>query len=131
MRKIESRHNAVVAEYKAAARGEEPSVLLLDGAHLVSEALSSSVIVHHAVVAANLLERPELSTLVSSLERQHIETVAASPAVMAAISPVHSPSSIVALAHRSDISEAAIYTGAPGLVVIACGIQDPGNIGAV
>jgi len=47
---------------------------------------------------------------------------------MAALTPVRSPSGIVAIAERPD-NAAAMFSGEP-LVLVANDIQDPGNVGA-
>ena len=49
---ITSRHNPLVARFRDAARGDADGVMLLDGAHLVADALSAGVAIHVAVVAA-------------------------------------------------------------------------------
>jgi tRNA G18 (ribose-2'-O)-methylase SpoU len=48
---------------------------------------------------------------------------------MAALSPVRSSSAIVVIADRPDRST-AMFSGQP-LLMIAAGVQDPGNIGAI
>jgi TrmH family RNA methyltransferase len=48
---------------------------------------------------------------------------------MAAVSPVRSPSLIVALAERPQ--DGAVFAARPPLVVVACDVQDPGNLGAI
>jgi TrmH family RNA methyltransferase len=50
---------------------------------------------------------------------------------MAAASPVRSPSVIVAIAQRPQYDESRVYGGDRALVVVACDVQDPGNIGAI
>jgi TrmH family RNA methyltransferase len=64
------------------------------------------------------------------LARHHVDTLAASAPVMAAISPVRSPGSAVALAARPRDGLREVFAP-PALVVIACDVQDPGNMGAV
>src|ERR671934_93542 len=51
MRSIASRQNPIVARYRAAARGEAADVVLLDGVHLVAEALAARVPIHDVAVA--------------------------------------------------------------------------------
>src|SRR5258706_9809313 len=46
MKRITSRHNALVARFRAVARGDEPG-LLLDGPHLVAGALRSRAAISH------------------------------------------------------------------------------------
>jgi TrmH family RNA methyltransferase len=50
---------------------------------------------------------------------------------MAALSPVRSPSAVVALIDRPSAAESRVFAGAAPLVVVAADIQDPGNLGAV
>jgi TrmH family RNA methyltransferase len=129
---ITSRQNPAVVRYRAAARGDDRSRVLLDGPHLVASALAAGLKVHEAVVAAQAARDPEIAPLVDALERSQAEVTTASAAVMDAISPVRSPSGIVALAERPVAASSRIYPSSPPpLVVIAAGVQDPGNIGAI
>jgi TrmH family RNA methyltransferase len=130
---ISSRHNPIVARYRAAARGEAGDRLLLDGAHLVTDALAAGVRVRvrEAAVTATADEDDELRSLVASLERAHVEVVTVTTAVMDALSPVRSSSAIVALADRPASDGAAVYAGGVSLAVIAIDVQDPGNLGAI
>ena len=73
---ITSRQNPLVARFRAAARGET-ELLLLDGAHLVSEALNAGVLVREAVVATTAAARPEIFALTAQLTRQGVALAAA------------------------------------------------------
>jgi TrmH family RNA methyltransferase len=103
--------------------------MLLDGVHLVREALSANVRIREAAVAADAPPDSEIAQLVARLEASGIETVSAVAPVMAALSPVRSPSAIVATADRPDHA-GAMYKEKP-LLMIAAGVQDPGNLGAM
>ena len=130
MKRVTSRQNSIVERYRAAARRARAETILLDGAHLLSAALGSGVLIHHTAVTDDALARPEIQRLLDRLSRQQVETVVATPAVMAALSPVRSSSGIVALAGRPPDSGDRIY--APkALVLIAVDVQDPGNLGAI
>src|SRR5262249_22583628 len=126
MKKITSRQNALVARFRAVARGDEAGVLL-DGAHLVEEALSARAPIRHLAVTAEGLSRTEIRALVEQAERRGSDVVSVSPAVMAAVSPVRSPSDIVAIAERPPVDGDRLFSGKP-LVVVACDVQDPGNL---
>jgi TrmH family RNA methyltransferase len=54
-----------------------------------------------------------------------------SAGVLNAMSPVHSPTGVVASARMPSIVEAHLLTPAPALVLAAAGLQDPGNVGAI
>src|SRR5438128_1822570 len=97
MQSITSRKNRAVAHYRAAAAGDLDGRILLDGAHLVGEALASGIRIRDAVVAAESMDRAELRPLVEAIAGQGAEMFSASSAVMDALSPVRSPSAIVAI----------------------------------
>src|SRR3954464_13460674 len=95
---ITSRHNPLVARFRDAARGDADAVMLLDGAHLVADALAANLAIHVAAVAVAAQEIPGIHELVVRLSQRGIDVVAVSAPVMDAISPVRSASAIVALA---------------------------------
>lgn len=129
MRRVASRQNPIVQRFRAAARRESDELILLDGAHLVADALAAGVRLREAAVAADAGDNPEIARLVERLLAADVETVSAIAPVMAALSPVRSPSAIVAIAER-PANGATIFSKSP-LVMVACDIQDPGNLGAI
>lgn len=128
---ITSRQNPIVARYRAAARGDESRLMLLDGAHLVGDAVAAGLRVETVAVTPAGRADPALHNLFSALGRTSAEIAEVSEMVMDAISPVRSPSPIVALAARPASNDAAIFPSDRSLAVIAVDIQDPGNVGAV
>jgi len=128
---ITSRQNPLVARYRAAARRAAADELLLDGVHLVDEALSAGVIIRSAAVTTAAQQQADIRATVGALHRRGVEVAVVSSPVMDAISPVRSASGIVALAERPANSTARLYGGAAPLVMIAIDIQDPGNLGAI
>jgi TrmH family RNA methyltransferase len=131
MPRISSRQNALVSKYRSVAAGEEHGLLLLDGVHLVADALAAQVPLTHAVVAADAAANGEIRELIAQAERAGAAVVTATAPVMRAVSPVRSASPIVALAARPKTGEATIYRSKPPIVLVASDVQDPGNIGAM
>lgn len=129
VRRITSRQNALVAQYRAAMAGDAANLMLLDGTHLVSDALAAGIRLRHVMVAGGGLGRTDIDPLVSRADREGADVAIASAPVMAAVSPVRSPSLIVALADRPQ--DGAVFAARPSLVVVACDVQDPGNLGAI
>jgi len=129
--KISSRQNAIVLRYRAVARGDVEGMLLLDGVHLLQDALAAGVVVEHAAIDVGAAGRADISRLTKALQAKGVQTVTATAPVMGAISPVRSPTGIVAIARRPERDVADFYSGAAPLVVIAADIQDPGNLGAI
>src|SRR4029453_5067490 len=128
--RITSRQNSIVAQYRAAARGDAADVLLLDGAHLVSDALTAQIPLQHLMVAAEATESADIEPLLARAVAKHIAVAVASAKVMEAASPVRSSSPIIALASRTTLAS-DVYAVRHPLVLIACDVQDPGNLGAI
>jgi len=134
VRRITSRQNPLVARYRAVARGEVADMVLLDGVHLVADALAAGIPIHSAAVAiedAVGSANEALRILLGRLNDASVDLVDAPAPVMAALSPVQSPSAIVALAERPRHAPDQIFAGPAPLVLIVVGVQDPGNVGAI
>lgn len=131
MKTINSRHNPLVARYRAAARGEAADLVLLDGAHLLTEALDAGVPIHVVAFTSEAAERPEVAAALARLARTQTELVAVSRPVMDALSPVRSPGGVAALADRPVIDPGRVYRTPDAHVLLAIDVQDPGNVGAM
>ena len=127
---ITSRQNAIVSRFRNAARGESGDLLLLDGVHLVAEALDAGVHIREAAVMTVRNVRPEVADLAERLPGHDVPVAIVSASVMQALSPVRSPSPIVALAERPVVAGERVYRDT-SLVIVAIDIQDPGNVGAI
>src|SRR6185503_15407141 len=111
MRVISSKHNPIVAAFRALADQPDSTGtrLLLDGAHLVNDARSSGLDFETVAVASSrLTSQTEEGLLAQRLEREGIDVIEASDAVFDALSPVKSPSGIIAIAGRRGITAAEI-----------------------
>ncbi|HMF98327.1 MAG TPA: RNA methyltransferase [Vicinamibacterales bacterium] len=128
---ITSRHNPLVARFRDAARGDAGAVMLLDGPHLVGDALAAKIVVTLAAVTQASLAKPDIHELVTTLSQRGINVATVTAAVMDAISPLRSPSGIVALADRPAARMHDIYARPAPLAVLAVDVQDPGNLGAI
>lgn len=126
---ITSRRNPLVARYRAAARGEADGLLLLDGVHLIADAVRSGVTVRHAAVTHRAREQPGIHAMVSALTQSGVEVDVVAPTVIDAISPVRTSTGIVALADRPADGTSHVFDG--DIAVIGIDVQDPGNIGAI
>ena len=125
---ITSRQHAIVQAFKLAARGASDRVLL-DGWHLLRDAAAADVAV--VTVAVNgAPPSPRDAALIERLATR-CEVYSVTAAVMAAMSPVRTPSGVVALAlPRFHSLRDLLRPGLP-FVVVASDIQDPGNVGAM
>lgn len=117
--------------YRAAARGDAPGVMLLDGVHLLAEAVAAGTRVQHVAVKSTAMDITEVGALLERLSHGGCDVDAVSPGVMDALSPVRSSSTVVALAARPRPADAALFGVDSALVIVAVDVQDPGNLGAI
>ena len=129
--RISSRQNPIVNRFKAVARGEAEGLLLLDGVHLLQDALAAGIEIVNVAIDAGAVERRDISRLAEVLRGKGLDPIVATAPVMGALSPVRSPTGIVAIARRPERDVAEFYKGPAPLVLIATDIQDPGNLGAI
>jgi TrmH family RNA methyltransferase len=128
---ITSRQNPLVARFRDAAHGDAGDVMLLDGAHLVADAIAAGLRIDLAAVTPAARERPEIQQLIAALAEADVSVATVAQPVMDAVSPVRSSSGIVALAGRPVFHVERMYAGAAPLVAVAVDVQDPGNVGAI
>lgn len=126
MERIASRQNALVRQFRHVAHGEDAERMLLDGEHLIEEALASGIDIEVAAFA----ERTAGGSVARRLPNATRNVIVAD-SVLNAISPVQSPSGAVAIAKRPSSDLDRVFRGTPQLVLFLHDIQDPGNVGAI
>ena len=131
MERISSRQNALVKRFRQVAAGDPAGEwMLLDGEHLVVEALESGLEMDVLAVTEPLMNG-RLETVALDLERRGARVVIVSAPVLGAISPARQPSGVTAIARRPSTTLEQVLRAHPALVVIVNEIQDPGNVGAI
>ena len=128
MEPITSRQNPLVKRFRElATRGASNGDLLLDGEHLLREALASGVPVEVAVITARLSAAPWVMQAASA----GTKIVTVTDPVLAAVSPVRAPSGVVAIAHLNAATLERTVASRPQLLLVLNEIQDAGNVGAI
>jgi TrmH family RNA methyltransferase len=130
---IRSRQHPFVQRCRQLARGYVPETgeILLDGIHLVREALDSGLKDLTVAVRSDARTQPDVERLLEQVVAARGTIIDASTEVIAAASPVRTPSGIVAVATFSLKPIEEVFARGPALVVAAIDIQDPGNVGAI
>lgn len=125
---ISSRQHLLVQQCRLLERGDAQR-LLLDGWHLLEEALAAGLPLETVLVDVTLAETraPLLDRCVAAGARLYTGT----SQVLSAASPVHTSTGVVAVGWRPRVSLPRLLSPAPALVVAAFGLQDPGNAGAL
>jgi TrmH family RNA methyltransferase len=142
MERISSRQNAIVKRFRDLARASRTvtsaghsSEVLLDGEHLVQEALACDIPVEIAAFSDKQLNNvlSPVARIAKDVKKRGGRVLTVSEQVLAAMSPVQHPSGVVAIA-RARPTEVrvvmATVTDLP-LVLVLAGLQDPGNVGAI
>ena len=106
--------------------------MLLDGAHLVGEALDAGLGFEVILVAASRRATgSEAGRLALELERRGLPLVEADDRAFDAVSPVRSPSGIAAIGLRTASEPASLCDRPDAFVLVVADVQDPGNVGAL
>jgi len=134
MKTISSRQNPTVHTYRALAAESDPDGvrLLLDGAHLVREAHAAALRFESvAVAASHLTSGSEEGALAEALDRAGVDVAAVNERVFKAISPVRTPSGIIAITRRRPTTVTAILAQPRLFALVIVDVQDSGNLGAL
>lgn len=125
---ITSRQHPVVKEFRELAHGGGPS-MLLDGWHLLSEAVTAGLAIETVALCGPPTSAEQI--VIDRARRSGANVIEVSSTVLNAMSPVNSPTGVVASATKPKLEIGAVLRPAPALVLAALGVQDPGNTGAL
>lgn len=132
MLRLTRRQDPIVDRFRRAARRapSEPCVLL-DGEHLIRDAVTAGITLD--VVMGTHERWEQLADLLAELRAQDhpIALYEVGPAVLDAASPTKTPSGIAALARWQPAPLEETFAGQPALTIGAVDVQDPGNFGAI
>lgn len=131
---ISSRQNPIVRACRELADTPDAAGarILLDGVHLVRDADAAGYEFELVAVAASRLSTDtEEGKLAARLDMHGCPVFAVNDKAFAAMSPVRTPSGILAIARRTPSDLRALYGRADGFIVVVVDVQDPGNLGAV
>lgn len=144
MERISSRQNAIVKRFRELARSSRATPattaghaaeVLLDGEHLVQEALACDIPIDVAAFSDRQLAiaSSPVSRLARDVKKRGGRVMTVGDQVLAAISPVQNPSGVVAIARArpSDVGVVMAATSDLPVSLVLAGLQDPGNVGAV
>lgn len=126
---ITSRHHAFVQKARQVARGDE-QLAVLDGWHLIRDAVDAGIVLESVAITAEAHDEAQVQPYAARLADAGTPVLRVTSAVMQALSPVRTPSGVVALARQRPADETRLFTPPPALVLVCVDMQDPGNVGA-
>jgi TrmH family RNA methyltransferase len=128
---IRSRTNPLVKRLRALKeRASGGDLALLEGFTLVEEALASGVEIVEAALATRAAGTAAGRAITARLASAGVGVRVLDDAILASLSETETSQGLLALARRPRFDENAVYTGVP-LIVVAAGLQNPGNVGAL
>lgn len=129
--KITSRQNPLVKRFRRVRSGAEPHLILLEGVRLVEEALDSGAHFESVAFTSDLESTDRGLALKDALQRVPCRGAELNKQVMDYMSDTENPQGIAVLAVRPHFTLEQVFDREPQLLIIADGLQDPGNIGAI
>ncbi len=130
---VRSRANPLFKRLRALKqRGIRPEdeLCLLEGPKLVDEALAAGLTITEVAAASGAEERPAVAATLDALRARGVPVRRLAGNLVASLSETESTQGLVALAQRPVFEEARLFDDTP-LVLVAVGIQDPGNLGGL
>jgi TrmH family RNA methyltransferase len=132
LRRIEGRHNSLLKELRQAfSRGELTSSgeCAVEGFRIIEEAMRSGLKLRAVFVSESGQDR---AARILPQIGMHVETALLPDKLFAAVAPSKAPQGIAALVQVKKHSyEAIVGNGLAGPVLVAAGLQDPGNLGTM
>jgi TrmH family RNA methyltransferase len=113
------------------ARGIPPELVLAEGTRVLEEVLRSGCIVEAAVFSDSFGSSARERSLLEAWSRRNIRLFRVPDAIFASLSDVRTPQGALAVVHVPEPSLDEIAPGPDPLILYACGIQDPGNLGTL
>lgn len=128
--RITSVKNPIVRRFRDAAAGDVDGVIIADGAVLVGEALAAGRELIEVVTSPRMVASERGRELRRDLIARGVVSTDCSDQVLEKVSRLTTHQGVVAAVRRPNWS-AADLLGAAALVVVAAGLRDPGNLGAL
>src|SRR5256885_1729914 len=129
--KITSRQNPLVKRFRAVRAGSEHHHILLEGVRLIEDAIAAGAHFETVAFTSSLEESERGLQLIDELQKVPCRGAHLTPQVMQAISDTQSPQGIAAIVSRPFYELAELFANQLTLIIIADGLQDPGNLGTI
>ncbi len=127
--RLASARNERLKAVRRLRAGKDRDHLLLEGLHLVEEALARDVALRWVLAAEERVDA--LLPTLRRAEAAGAEVVLAPLALLVEVGDLDSPASLLGWAERPAPAPWSDLLGGPGPVVVAAGVQEPGNVGAL
>jgi TrmH family RNA methyltransferase len=124
---IRSAQNRKIKDIRRLLRSKG-DMAVLEGPHLVSEALAARIALSEVLATPEFLATAEAAALAARFPRPPL---AVERSVLAALADADAPQGLLAIADLPRSGVGSLPLRADGIYVFAEGLQDPGNVGAL
>jgi len=108
----------------------ESELFIIEGIRLMDEALKEMVPIEEVLYTARLAETSRGGDLLASMRRMHLSVSQVTEKAMKTIAETENPQGILAVARQLKWTFKDLIKNKE-TVIIACGLQDPGNLGTI
>ncbi|HEY6330756.1 MAG TPA: RNA methyltransferase [Blastocatellia bacterium] len=129
--KITSRQNPLVKRFRRLRNGAERNLMLIEGVKMMEEALAAGAHFESIAFTSDLELTERGLVLQDELQRVPCRGALLSQQVMDYISDTETPQGVAAMVSRPNFTIGDVFAAPSQLIVIADGIQDPGNVGTI
>lgn len=131
-----SRTDPLVALIRKLSKNPEErhrtGLIVAEGTRLAHEALASGLALHQAIISPRLTREPSGVELLGRIESARVPLRRADDKLLDSLHDAKTHQGILMLVKRSSIPHHELTASAgPLLILVACGIQDPGNVGSL
>lgn len=126
---LTSTKTPLISRCRDAGSGDAPDLLLVEGRKLVAEALAAGLTPVEAAV--DEARRDVHAELIAALRAARAQVQLCTGAVFQKLSFVTTPQGIAAVFRRPAWRDQDLLGAPPALLVIAAGVKEPGNLGAL
>jgi RNA methyltransferase, TrmH family len=128
---ITSAKNARIKRLREVREGKHEGFILAEGVRLCEEALGAGLVIEEVLIAPRLLVSERGAALAAALQGPAAEYLDTSDAVMEKVSALKTHQGVMLVARTPEWKETDYLRGDAPFVLVACGVQDPGNLGGL
>ena len=128
---IRSRSNPLVRRLRRLKEKSEGELCLVEGPKLLREALSAGVQIVEIAAGPGWEEAAGSQALLADLRERGLPVRSLADEILASLSETEASQGVLALARRPFFDEGRLASPGEALVVVAVGIQNPGNLGGL
>ena len=129
--KITSKQNPLIRRLRRVRAGNETHHVFVEGVRLVEDALQAGVHFESVAFTPALETTERGARLLDNLAHIPCRGAFITQQILAAIADTESPQGVVAVVSRPHRDLEEVFDGPRQLLVIADGLQDPGNLGSI